>query len=422
MLTNEIKNLINNLFESTPDYVGVGLGFKQKDGVSTGEESIIFFVPKKKPLYSLNPDEVLPNEDFFVDNRILKTDVIEIGEVKPLACNSNCYSWQTTPPPNRQTIRPIMGGISLTSKTKLGTMGTLGFIAVDIETQALVGVTNNHVVIRDSFYSNQRNPLGIVENEYDINDGGSYEPDEVYQSGEFISPPLSNKIGNVVRYVPIYKTTDGGINRVDGALVSVECDPVIDFSESFKQYGLPFTTPMEFATTSEIDNILTSNPNLFSSGRTTGAKGNNDCPLRVFSVGVNIPVTPYKLQGVNETVNFSDVIQFVRPENDPNLSTICIYPIYPGDSGSALIADFGGTAKIIGLVFAGSEYYGFACRIDHVASELGIEAWLGGVKPTIDNDTIEFITVNGTNDIKIQNCGDKEYWQVGISTQTNECP
>ena len=37
--------------------------------------------------------------------------------------------------------------------------------AVDVATQALVGVTNNHVVIRDASYTSQRNPSGLIENE-----------------------------------------------------------------------------------------------------------------------------------------------------------------------------------------------------------------------------------------------------------------
>ena len=38
------------------------------------------------------------------------------------------------------------------------------------------------------------------------------------------------------------------------------------------------------------------------------------------------------------------------------------------------------TWKIIGLAFAGNTFDGFACRIDDVASELGIQAWDGTTK------------------------------------------
>jgi hypothetical protein len=115
------------------------------------------------------------------------------------------------------------------------------------------------------------------------------------------------------------------------------------------------------------------------------------------------------------------VIQFVRPENDPNLSTVCIYPIFPGDSGSALVANFGGVSKIIGLCFAGSPYYGFACRIDHVASELGIEEWDGTSKPVVDPDTIDYITISGENSIKTETCSGDTYWQVGATTLNKPC-
>lgn len=419
MLTEEIKNLIDELYNVTPDYVGVGYGHKVTNDEMTGEQAIIFFVPQKKPLYAIPENEVLPSEEIVLGDLVLKTDVVEIGEVTAFACDPSCYTWQTVPPANRQFIRPIKGGISLTSQTQLGTVGTLGFIAVDVATQALVGVTNNHVVIKDAFYTSQRNPLGPTTNEYDITDGGVRNPDTAYQPGENPSPPAGFKVGEVVRYVPIYLS--GGVNKVDGALISVDCSPVTSIAESFKQFGLSYNSPYQFATTAEINNLLATNPMLYSSGRTTGVKQGLPCPLRTFALGVNIPVGGYKLQGVAQTVTFNDVIQFVRPENDPNLSTVCIYPIFPGDSGSALVANFGGVSKIVGLCFAGSPYYGFACRIDHVAAELGIQQWNGTVKPVVDTDTIDYITVPGSNSIKLQNCSGETYWQVGATSLSKPC-
>jgi hypothetical protein len=434
MLTQEIKNLISDLYQSTPDNVGVGFGYKIIGNQQTEQESIVFLVPKKIPLSDLKEEEILPNTTFNLGNRVIVTDVIEVGEIKPFSptcacvcaasCNPACYTWQTTPPLNRQFIRPIKGGISLTSRVKwppyspAGSVGTLGAIVVDTETDALVGLTNNHVVIRDAFYTDQRNPLGVIENEYDISDGGVRDPDFAYQPGEF-GPNSSYIIGQVIRYVPIY--SDGTPSKVDGALVSVECDPVTDPTESFKQLGLSYVSPMPFATTAEIDNLMSTNPMLKSSGRTTGVKDGPPCPLRTFAVNVSVPVGPYPKQGTSTTVPFTELIQFVRPQTDPNLGAVCQYPIYPGDSGSVLIADFGGTHKIIGLNFAGSECYGFACRIDNVAAELGIKAWDGLPKPVVDNDTIDYITVNGGNDVKTQVCDGKTYWQVGLTNLSKSC-
>lgn len=421
MITDEIKKIIEELFNATPSDVGVGYGTKIKNGEMTNEESIIFFVPKKLPSNLIPENELIPDVEFVLSDRVLKTDVIEVGIIKPFSppCDPSCYDWANTPPTNRLQHRPIQGGISLTSQTKLGHVGTLGFIAVDIATQALVGVTNNHVVIRDASYTSQRNPSGLIENEYDIISGGSVQPDSAFQNGESSSPAPSALIGQVVRYVPI--SASGGVNKVDGALISVESSPVIDITQSFKQFGLTYNSPYVFATTAEINNLLITNPMLFSSGRTTGVKQGLPCPLRTFSLGSSIPVSGYNIQGTSTTIPFTDLIGFVRPENDPNLSTICIYPIYPGDSGSALVADFNGTSKIVGLVFAASDYYAFACRIDHVASELGIQSWDGTNKPYVDPTTITYITVPGFNSVKTQVSGGDTYWQVGAYNLTIPC-
>ena len=426
MLNNKIQELIDDLFKSTPDNVGVGYGHKIKNKEMTGERAIVFFVFKKLPIEEVPENEILPTSDFIIDGEVIKTDVVEFGSPVPLACNASCF--QCFPLSNfcanRQQQRPIKGGIAISSQTKTGTFGTLGFVAVDTQTQALVGVTNNHVVIRDAFYTSERNPLGPIENEYDIVDGGIRNPDVVWQP---YTPAPANIIGQVVRYNPIFKIGNG-VNQVDGALVSLECSPVTNISESYKQFGITFPTPYPFATTAEINNLLTTNPMLWSSGARTGVKQGSPCPLRVFANGVTINVG-YPLQGVITTATFSNCIIFVRPENDPNLATICAPSISGGDSGSALIADFPTGPKIVGLVFAGSQpdpitgalYYGVANRIDDVASQLGIQAWNGTTKPVVDTDTIDYLTVPGLNSIKTQICSGETYWQVGLSNLNKPC-
>ena len=177
MLTENLKKIIEEFNLKTPNNVGVGYGFKISNGIDTRKESIIFFVPEKKKLSNLFPEEILPNEPITIDNKTYFMDVVEVGEIEVLACNPQCNLWITNPPPNRLYIRPVQGGISLTSKSKLGFVGTLGFVAVDIATQSLVGVTNNHVVIKDAFYTTQRNLGGVIFNEYNLNDNGSLEVD-----------------------------------------------------------------------------------------------------------------------------------------------------------------------------------------------------------------------------------------------------
>ena len=429
MLNSEIQKLINDLYISTPEYVGVGYGHKIKNGEMTGERAIVFTVPTKFPIDVIPENELLPTDDFIVNGEVLKVDVVEVGEIKAMACNPTCLFCHTiaNPCPNRQYIRPILGGTMIASKgiaqslpAGSYSLGTLGFVAVDNQTQALVGVTNNHVVIRDAFYTSQRNLSGTIQNEYDLGNTGSRDEDFVYSPSNSPWPiPNAWKIGEVVRYVPMFLT--GGVNKVDGALISLDCAPVVSIPGSSQQFGISYGSPYPFATTSEINNLLSTNPMLFSSGARTGVKQGLPCPLRVFAVGVTIPVGGYKLQGSVQTVTFTDVIQFVRPENDPNLATVCPHPIDGGDSGSALIADFSGVQKIIGLVFAGGFTVGFACRIDHVAAELNISSWDGTSKPLVDPDTIDYITVAGGNSIKTQICSGTTYWQVGASNLSNTC-
>ena len=411
---NEIKDKVKEIMASTPNLTGVSFGHKIANGQQTGDLSIVYFVKEKKPLSELSPEEVIPSE-IMLSTGPIKTDVKKIKEVKTLACNANCG--QIAGPNslvNRSVVRPLKGGASMTSANNVSTVGTLGFIAVHSETQALVGVTNNHVSIQDAFYTDDRSLSGIIENEYIT--------DYIYQNGEngFI-PPSSYQIGQSLRYVPIYQT-GSGVNTVDAAMFSIEEEDVDD-TVSFKQIGEEaYAFPYPFATTAEIDDLLTTNPMLYSSGRTTGPKGGVSCPMRVSGLNAVFYIYYYK-QGTPTLTLFSDCIEFVKPANDPDISTICINPIIPGDSGSALIADFDGERKIIGLVFAsgGDGFYGYACRIDEVASQLGIESWDGTPKNYIDPNTIEYVTVPGGNFDKILTCNGKDYWQVGLSMDVNEC-
>jgi hypothetical protein len=404
MLTENIKQKIQELFESTPENVGVSYGRKVSNGEFTGELGITFTVETKLPLEELSEDQVLPSS-VTIDGVDYVTDVIQIGKLQTLACDptteANCYGWETVPPGNRGTIRPLKGGISISSFNKQGYAGTLGFIAVDTATQALVGITNNHVVIKDAFYTSDRNINGTLENEMS---------DNVYQTGENYTPDPLLKIGEILRYVPMHTTG----NTVDGAMFSVASADISN-TESIKQYGLSYTAAMPFASTAEINSILSTNPSVYSSGKTSGAKGEGFCGLTISAIGQVAPVSGYNLQGTTTTVTFQNSILFTRTNPD------CRAPISPGDSGSALIANFSGTWKIIGLCFAASEFVGVANRIDDVASQLGIEAWNGSAKNYVNLATKAYKTVPGGSANKTFTCSGSTYWQVGLTNTSYPC-
>jgi hypothetical protein len=440
MLTEPIKQKIEDLFNSTPDYVGVGWGHKFNKEELTNEHSIVFRVPKKLPLSEIPEEEHLPST-VEVDGVTYKTDVIEIGNVVPLSiCPSDtlntCYTWtwfafQETaggpiygpgniPPGNRGVIRPMQGGISITSANNPISVGTLGFLAVDNEKNTLVGVTNNHVVVGTAFYTNYRNVTN--SNEYQ---------DQYCQPGEggFAANP-NYVVGEVVRYVPI--VPQPSLNQVDGALVTIDPSKVTN-AESYKLYGTNILTPMPFATTAELDNLLATNPQLVSSGRSSGVKSPTSCGIKISAINVNLPLSTYidsnnqpqggyNINGSRLGASFSGTIEFIRTDLQSNGLPACPFPIYGGDSGSALAAQINGVWKIIGLVFAGSPYYGYANRIDQVAAQLNISAWDGTTKNYFNTGSRQYITTIGGSTNKTLTCSNNIYWQVGTTSLINPCP
>ena len=421
MLTKSIKSKIEELFYSTADNVGVMYSKKIKNGVNTDEKSITFIVEKKLPINEIPDNEILPSS-VEIDGITYITDVIEGGKNILLACDNDvlneCYQFRTIQPLNQNTVRPIQGGLQINSNSTRNFVGTLGFLAVDLQTNALVGVTNNHVVVKNATYTANRDPFLEIENE-------SFTfIDYVYQR----SYNSRQDIGDVVRYVPLNVQ---GINYVDGALISiyenvVQTGPYVDelTPKSWMQYGLSgITSPMQFATTAEIDSLITNPPDeVWSAGRTTGAK-QGICGLKVngIGLGLNLNITS---QGLQYLVGYGDIISFKRINYD------CDSPIVGGDSGSALIGVYNGVPKIIGLVFAGAASIinnvqvittGFACRIDRVAEELGIGAWDGINQNYIKVGDRDFFTVPNGNYDKLSLCSGETYWQVGLTTSTVNC-
>jgi hypothetical protein len=498
---DEIKNILLSMSfdDNLPTGSWVGYGFKMEysasssgyiDGaismwdegiLSTGTASLQIFVPSSSYLDS--PSKVsaslstlvnqYTNYNWSGSSRISTQIILATGEINPFVCSATCYQGENPwvfgvglinsatvqNPINRQTTRAIKGGLSITATVKCppygqGSVGTMGLVCQDSASNALVGLTNNHVVVRDPFYTSQRTYIN-PQNEYDLIDSDStIQGNYVYQTGEnsILNPGGNLEIGRVLRYVPLYTsastaTNNTLINNSDAAMFSLACTSstgatIIDFTSSFQQVGLVYTSSMPFASTLEINNLLNSNPELYSSGRTTGAKGSPGtlCPLRIFSM-VNTNVG-YNLQGTQTLAYMQDLIAFVKPDNSASYSppspsssvAVCPYPAWAGDSGSTLIADIGGTWKIVGLVFAGdgasydqfsgyevASSIGLACRIDHVASQLGIKAWTGSAAPVVDENTIVYKTVSGSSSNSTLICSGSTYWQVGLTEKHNIC-
>ncbi len=109
------------------------------------------------------------------------------------------------------------------------------------------------------------------------------------------------------------------------------------------------TSPLPFATTAEIDNLLVTNPQLYSTGRSTGPKGlgTPGCELRIHQLNVSPTVGGYSwhLASGNQQYGTSAafnprLIAFYKPSGVP-AQPHCLWPCAAGDSGSMLIANLG---------------------------------------------------------------------------------
>lgn len=239
----------------------ISYGYKFVGNVQTDELCIMFSVNQKKPISELLDSEIIPNS-ITIEDQVLKTDVFEADKTELIACNATCsQNAGSNSTANRAFTRPLVGGLSITSTNLVTTVGTLSFIGVDKSTQALVGVSNNHVLIQDAFYTSLRNLTnGVYQNEYT-------PTDNVYQNGESGTIPAPNyTIGRTLRYVPIQQAS----NKVDCAIFSINQSDIgtETVSSSVMQAGVAYTNPLPFATTAEINNLLVTNPMLYSSGRT----------------------------------------------------------------------------------------------------------------------------------------------------------
>lgn len=424
LLTQEIKDRILELSQQLPNVTSVAWGRKVVNGTWTGDFAIVIAVEKKKPLSEISINEHIPSR-VIVSGKSIKTDVIEIAKHEVIGtCSTTCGQTNNTSLANRQFFQHLQGGISFSSRNNGTSVGTLGGVVIHSETGCSVGLTNNHVTIQDAFYTSDRSVTGALVNEYS-------PVDYVYQQGEggSASKPASYNCGVSLQYVPIHAKSTGLLNQVDAAIISIDptrWNPTI----AWNQVGLESilgSNPPPFASTLEIDNLLATNPRVYSTGRTTGPKGIvPDCPMLIQSIGATLENIAYpSSQATSVNCKFTDAIRFIKPpQEDPdNASTTeyCCNPIYSGDSGSFLLADINGTIKIIGLCYAGGAQvvagcylYGYACRIDMVAEQMGIQQFITP-GPLVDPDTIEYITIDGQSDQKIIYCESEAYWQVGFT-------
>jgi hypothetical protein len=119
--------LHENTLLAKPNVVGVGVGYKESNGVVTDDVALVVLVEQKKPLAALDEQALIPRE---IDG--MRTDVLEVGYLRANAGG-------------RERYRPLIpSGVSI-GHYKV-TAGTLGTVVKDRKTGELFLLSNNHVL------------------------------------------------------------------------------------------------------------------------------------------------------------------------------------------------------------------------------------------------------------------------------------
>ena len=428
-LTEELKKEIESLHANTADSIhGVSIGYKYKNGIKTNQIGIVFDVDKKLSESDLPTDQILPKK-IKIGNQEYVTDVKETSRAEMMACYCQVIpcsdpSVARLQPANQSgaaALLPMRGGQEIIEFPTNWTansvvVGTLGFFCVDNIDNKIVGITSSHVVCNRRSFASDRNLTLESSDAYNTAEprdwiyGGSYNPGALTLNGQAYT--LLGKY--IKRYQPV---SGSGYNYSDVALLSM--NPGVISTDSYKVWQPIGTTDypnfLPFASTAEIDNLLITNPRLYSTGRTSGPKGYTNtatCRLRVTQIGVSSSIS-----GEEPVISdWADLIAFNYEDGSAGA-------ILSGDSGSALLADISGVRKIIGLCFAGDGVTGLASRIDRVAASMNIRAWDGTYNTSLPS-TLSGVVTDPSNIKSSQTSivyGGKTYYQAGF-TRTSGLP
>ena len=429
-LTEELKKEIESLHANTADSIhGVSLGYKYKNGIKTNQIGIVFDVDKKLSESDLLTDQILTKTIKIGDQEYV-TDVRETSRAEMMACycqvtpcsDPSVARLQPAGQSGAAALLPMRGGQEIiefpTNWTAYGFyVGTLGFFCVDNIDNKIVGITNSHVVCNRRSFASDRNLTLESTDAYNtaeprswVVDGNNYNPGALTVNGQAYA-----LLGQYIkRYQPV---SGSGYNYSDVALLSM--NPGVISTNSYKVWQPIGTTDypnfLPFASTAEINNLLITNPRLYSTGRTSGPKGYTNtatCRLRVTQIGVSSSIS-----GEEPIISdWADLIAFNYEDGSAGA-------ILSGDSGSALLADISGVRKIIGLCFAGNGVTGFACRIDRVAANMNIRAWDGTYDTSLPTSLSGVVT--SPSSVKSSQVsivyGGKTYYQAGF-TRTSGLP
>ncbi len=351
--------------------VGVAVGLKESNGVTTDEVALVVLVEQKKPLAALSAEDAIPRE---VDG--VRTDVMEVGYLRA----------QQTP---KDRFRPIIpSGVSL-GHFKV-TAGTLGTIVKDRTTSELFILSNNHVLAN----CNDAAPGDIVLQPGAI-DGGLNPGDGVAKLERFIKlgfigDPVTTPVPGTPPPGPTPGPTPpaGGGNTGCLALVvaisnalaaafgSQQRVTTVQAASVAGPTVVRASAQAESVPENRVDAALArpNDPAMFSDDiRQIGLVNDIMAPalgMRVRKYGRTTAYTEGNIKLLNATVNVNySTIHGTRTARFTG-QVIADGMSQGGDSGSLVVNAT--EAKAVGLLFAGSELATIFTPIDVVLDALNI--------------------------------------------------
>ncbi len=327
--------------------VGVGVGYREKEGRPTRETAMVVFVQKKMPRQSLHEVDLVPRSLGGA-----AVDVVEIGEVRLLHENNGDPDRTRRHEVDRlKRYRPAPGGVSAGHYRV--TAGTLGTAVRDRQTGALLALSNNHVFANASAGEDGRAALG----------------DPILQPGFFDGGRVpGDVIGHLERFIPMQRTfqrsscvTAAFWEKAANRILSVFRPQYrVDFSRAFTGGNLADAALARPVRDEDLDPEILGIGPLFGpgevklgtavrfSGRSSGLQRGR---ILAGEVSLYVQISP------QEEVFFVDQIV---------ISAIS----RPGDSGSVLVDD---KNRAVGLLFAGSEKASICNRMENVCNLLDVK-------------------------------------------------
>ena len=333
-MINKVNEIISNYkFDllNKRNVVGMGLGYKEVNGLKTDEKSVVVLVKKKVKLEKMDNKDVVPQSI-----KGVKTDIIEVGQLQFLKLRT-------------ERIRPVQPGISI-GHYKISA-GTLGAIVKDKKNGDLLMLSNNHVLANISNGNDDRAKKGDEILQPGVYDGGTKEQDVV---------------GHLERLIPIRRGSD------------VDCPRARNFEKLLNEflytirpnYGVKLfkkgvENTVDCAVAKPIDGNIIDN-NILDIGKVRGVV-QPKLGMKIKKSGRTTAISKGEIKLINAVVE----VQITETESAVFSEQIITTPMSsPGDSGSLVLDS---NNKAVGLLFAGSNKATICNDINNVLNSLDVE-------------------------------------------------